>query len=161
QEWFLDQALEERQHWNQAMMLEVNEPLAAGVMKAAVTKVVEQHDAFWLRFRQVEQGWESWSEGGHERENAGALDEQVDLSAVAKEAQGAAIEKDAAQRQASLNLEHGPIARFVEYELGEGRENRLFIVVHHLAMDGVSWRILLEDLERAVLHVGRGEAVQL
>ena len=49
------------------------------------------------------------------------------------------------QHQASLNPVTGDLVRFV-YIQTDGDDDRLLIVIHHLAVDGVSWRILLEDL---------------
>jgi len=45
-------------------------------------------------------------------------------------------------------------------DLGDNQPNRL-LVIHHLAVDGVSWRILLEDLQQAYQQLSQGEAVQL
>ena len=47
--------------------------------------------------------------------------------------------------------------RVVLFNLRAGAQ-RLLIVVHHLAVDAVSWRILLEDLWRAYAQLARGEA---
>ncbi|HEY4425459.1 MAG TPA: amino acid adenylation domain-containing protein, partial [Pyrinomonadaceae bacterium] len=44
--------------------------------------------------------------------------------------------------------------------LGAGRQ-RLLGVVHHLAVDGVSWRILLEDWERVYRQLQAGEPASL
>ncbi|TEB40280.1 hypothetical protein D0809_31415, partial [Flavobacterium circumlabens] len=49
--------------------------------------------------------------------------------------------------QADLDIFKGDLVRFVLLETSEEEvENRLFIAIHHLAVDGVSWRILTEDL---------------
>src|SRR5439155_7697898 len=45
--------------------------------------------------------------------------------------------------------------------LGPGRRPRLFVTIHHLAVDGVSWRILLGDLEGAYRQVAAGQSVDL
>src|SRR6185295_138292 len=45
--------------------------------------------------------------------------------------------------------------------LGGGEPDRLLIAVHHLAVDGVSWRVLLEDLRRACEQLEAGEGVRL
>src|ERR1051326_995020 len=45
--------------------------------------------------------------------------------------------------------------------MGAGAPKRVLVVVHHLAMDGVSWRILLEDVETAYRQLGAGEPVRL
>ena len=42
-----------------------------------------------------------------------------------------------------------------------GQAGRLLLAIHHLAVDGVSWRILLEDLLAAYARLGRGEAAAL
>jgi non-ribosomal peptide synthase protein (TIGR01720 family) len=50
--------------------------------------------------------------------------------------------------QRSLDIEKGELVRFVWMQTPDTEGmNRLLLVVHHLAVDGVSWRILLEDLE--------------
>ncbi|HEU0077210.1 MAG TPA: condensation domain-containing protein, partial [Longimicrobiaceae bacterium] len=82
-------------------------------------------------------------------------------SGVAEQAQRSAIETAAEQVQRSLDFVRGPLLRMGCFELGGGRPGRLLAVVHHLAVDGVSWRILLEDLESAYVQLSRGEAVRL
>jgi len=47
--------------------------------------------------------------------------------------------------QASIDLEKGPLMKLGLFQLDDG--DRLLIVVHHLVIDGVSWRILFEDIE--------------
>src|SRR6185437_1828032 len=51
----------------------------------------------------------------------------------------------AARTQASLDLANGPVHRVLHVVLGPGRPERLLFVAHHLAIDGVSWRILADD----------------
>ena len=45
--------------------------------------------------------------------------------------------------QRSLNIKKGPIFKVVYFDLGD-QDGRILIIVHHLAIDGVSWRIILE-----------------
>jgi non-ribosomal peptide synthase protein (TIGR01720 family) len=52
----------------------------------------------------------------------------------------------AASVQRSLDLGRGPLFRVVQFACRGGEHDRLLIVAHHLVMDGVSWRVLLEDL---------------
>lgn len=51
--------------------------------------------------------------------------------------------------------------RVALFNLGIDKPARLLLVIHHLAVDGVSWRILLEDLSTAYQQLSRGEAIQL
>ena len=52
----------------------------------------------------------------------------------------------------------------IHYEFAGFRldtQQRLLLSVHHLAVDAVSWRVLLEDLESTYLQLERGEPVAL
>jgi NRPS condensation-like uncharacterized protein len=61
-----------------------------------------------------------------------------------------------AEMEESLNLERGPLLRVTHV-----MPSRMVAVIHHLAVDGVSWRILLEDLETTYRQIRRGEAIRL
>ena len=74
------------------------------------------------------------------------LAKRMDVSRTADHEIAAAIEPVAAAVQTSLDLERGPLTRFVHFDLGADRPSRLLIVIHHLVVDTVSWRILLADL---------------
>ncbi len=63
--------------------------------------------------------------------------------------------------QASLDLTNGRIVKFAYFHLGKGKTSRLFIVIHHTAIDGVSWRILLEDLYTAYSQLSQDQKIQL
>ena len=156
QEWFFAQDLVARHHFNQAILLEVRETADPTLWERTVACLVEHHDALRLRFTRAETGWR--------QENAGldarAAFSYLDLSALPEDEQGPAIEAAAAERQAGLNLSEGPLMRVAFFALGPGKPGRLLLVIHHLAVDGVSWRILLEDLQTAHGQLSRGEAVQ-
>ena len=49
----------------------------------------------------------------------------------------------------------------VWFDAGAERPGRLLLCIHHLAVDGVSWRILVPDLEAAWRQVAAGQAVAL
>ncbi len=144
-------------HWNQALLLEVREALPEEVVAQAVQALLVQHDALRLRYHR---------EAGRVRQvNAPPAAELpfavVDLAALPPEEQEAALTTHATAVQASLDLE-GEIARMVYFTGGpDGVPGWLLIVVHHLAVDGLSWRILVEDLELACQQAQRGESVQL
>jgi non-ribosomal peptide synthase protein (TIGR01720 family) len=157
QRWFFEQDLPEPHHWNQAVLLEVRQPLDAALLEEAVEHLVGHHDALRLRFEQGESGWEQVNAGVNER----VPFSWVDLSRLPETEQASAIEAHAAALQASLNLEAGPLVRVAYFDLGEGQPDRALMVVHHLAVDGVSWRILLEDLQVAYGQLKEGANVVL
>src|SRR5262249_41051885 len=83
------------------------------------------------------------------------------LSSIESEKLSRAIETEAERLQKRLNLERGPLMRVGLMKLGHGRGSRVMIVVHHLAVDAVSWKILFEDLERAYEQARTGGRIKL
>jgi len=157
QRWFFDQERLDPHHFNQSVMLEARERLDLPALERAIRHLVQHHDALRLRFTR---------DGAEVRQVNAPADETVtvatvDLSGVSAAEQAEAIEQAAAEVQGSLCLEAGPLMRVAMLDLGPERSSRLLIVIHHLAVDGVSWRILLEDLETAYTEARRGEAPRL
>jgi len=60
-----------------------------------------------------------------------------------------------------LNLSEGPLLRAALFDLGKHQPNRLLLAIHHLAVDGVSWRNLIEDFQTAYGQISRDETVAL
>jgi len=154
--WFFEQGFAEPHHWNQSVLLEVPDTLDAARLATAARLLTAHHDALRLRFAQEAAGWRGWIAS----EDGGALT-SVDLSALPPVERGRRIGAALEQVQASLDLARGPIARFVFFPFGAGEPGRLLIAIHHLAVDGVSWRVLLEDLRSIGDRLLRGEPVAL
>jgi amino acid adenylation domain-containing protein/non-ribosomal peptide synthase protein (TIGR01720 family) len=145
----------EPQHYNQSVMLRISEPrYTAEVLRQVMSAVVAQHDALRLRFTQSEDGWEQFNAAAEENNFFSV----VDLRHLTGAEQTAALEADAAAQQASLNLSAGPLLRVCYYDLGANTPARLLIIIHHLAVDGVSWRILLEDVASGCEQAAAGQA---
>jgi amino acid adenylation domain-containing protein/non-ribosomal peptide synthase protein (TIGR01720 family) len=155
QRWFFEQDLPEPHHFNQAVLLDVRQPLLATLVEQAVADLQEHHDALRTRYERRPDGWRQ-----EVVRTAAVAFTRVDLGGVPDGERGRAIELEAGQAQRSLDLEAGPLWRVVLFDLGEGR-SRLLVVIHHLVVDGVSWRILLEDLQTAYEHRRRGQAPRL
>ncbi|MDR0281376.1 MAG: amino acid adenylation domain-containing protein, partial [Paucimonas sp.] len=147
---FFDTAIPERQHWNQAVMLKPTVALDPQHLQTALQALVEQHDALRLSFQQQATGWQASFAPAN---GAGVLwvrelDDSAGLRELANEA------------QRSLDLKDGPLLRAVLVNLAGG-EQRVLLVVHHLVVDGVSWRVLLEDLQQACAALMAGKAIEL
>jgi amino acid adenylation domain-containing protein/non-ribosomal peptide synthase protein (TIGR01720 family) len=157
QRWFFEQDLPERNHWNQSVLLEVREPLDRAFLEQAVGRLIEHHDALRLRFRRDQAGWEQVNAGP-----GGPVPfEWVDLAYLPETYRKKAVERRAAELQTDLDLAKGPLLRVAYFDVGPSRPAQLLILVHHLAVDGVSWRVLLEDLHAAYMQLSRGEPVRL
>ncbi len=142
QRWFFDKELPNPSRWNHALLLDVEVGLDADRMHAALAGLVEHHDALRLRFSRTPEGWS--------QENLATVPPvplvRVDLSGLDGadlEARMAAVE---AELQGSMALDEGELVRAACFTHGPGPD-KLLLVIHHLAVDGVSWPILLEDLQ--------------
>jgi amino acid adenylation domain-containing protein/non-ribosomal peptide synthase protein (TIGR01720 family) len=154
QRWWMEQRFASPHHWNQAVFFEVRERLDAPALEAALGAILAHHDALRLRL--------------------GADDAlfiappgdpppiwRIDLEGVAPAERRVTIEQVAADAQGSLDLASGPIVRVVVFDLGPDAPSRLLFVIHHLAVDGVTWRFLTEDLWSAYRQALRGSPPKL
>ena len=157
QHWFFEQTPPNPHHWNQAALLEGRQVLNPALLQQAMQKLLTHHDALRLRFTQLEAGWQ--------QVNAGLGESlpftHIDLSLLPEQERGAFLERVAAEAQVSLNLSQGPLLRVIFFDSGRREPGHLLVVIHHLAIDVVSWRILLEDLETAYQQLSRGEPIKL
>lgn len=154
---FFAQNLPELHHWNQSFLLELQRDIEPNVLQQAIQNLLAHHDALRLSFRPTTNGWESL--------NAGVEVEipftKFDFSYLPQEQQKTAIEAKATELQASLDLSNSPLVRVALFDLGSHQNSRLLIIIHHLAVDGVSWRILLSDLQIAIEQLQQNQAIQL
>ncbi|AGC45224.1 non-ribosomal peptide synthetase [Myxococcus stipitatus DSM 14675] len=158
QHWFFERELTDAHHFNQALRFTLRERVVPEAMAQALQQLREHHDALRLRFtRDARGGWHQ-EVGGLE----GVLPlETVDVSRSPKEARRAEVEAHSARTQSSLDLSSGAPARAVLFELGPDLPQELLLVIHHLVVDAVSWRVLLEDLLSAYQRLRVNEAVRL
>lgn len=133
QRWFVEQASPEPHHDNQAVLLELRERPNLQALEATIGQLMEHHDALRLRLIGDKQQFAAFT---------GPVPFEREVI------ENGALGEAAARVQTSLDLTSGPVFRAVLFE-NPGAPARLLLCAHHLAIDGVSWRILLEDLATA------------
>ncbi|MCA1681713.1 MAG: amino acid adenylation domain-containing protein, partial [Actinobacteria bacterium] len=158
QHWFFETEADCLNHFNMSMFVELGGDLDEDALRAALDMVVAHHDALRMRFEYTEDL--QWRQEVASVESAEVL-RRCDLSGLDDEGQQIAMEQAALAAGTSVDITSGPLLRAVLFGLGSGRAPRLFLTVHHLVVDGVSLRILLEDLESAYRQVCAGRAVEL
>ncbi|HSS50399.1 MAG TPA: condensation domain-containing protein, partial [Thermoanaerobaculia bacterium] len=144
-------------HCNLPVLLAVKEDgLSPGVVQKALAALVDHHDALRTRFAAGPGGWEQWIEapGGEVPWS------RLDLRELAPPRLLEALAGLGAQAQQSLDLTRGPLVRGLWVDPPQGA-SRVLLIVHHLVTDGVSWRVLLDDLERACRQLTQGARVEL
>ncbi|NOR69055.1 MAG: amino acid adenylation domain-containing protein, partial [Methylomarinum sp.] len=142
QRWFFEQQLANPNHWNQALFFEAKGGGGAEILHHAVKHLLIHHDALRLRFSQKQEKWQQYNLKDEDE----TFFTHIDLSTVPSELQALEQVSITSKMQSNLGLTNGPLLRVVWFNYGQHINSRVLIVIHHLVIDGVSWRILLEDL---------------
>ncbi|MGH3875276.1 MAG: amino acid adenylation domain-containing protein, partial [Pseudonocardiaceae bacterium] len=132
-------------HFTMSLQLDLTTGADPTALHNAVQAVVARHDALRSRFTQLDG---QWTQQTGPSVPSGVLTSH-DLSGLAQAQQQAAMVAAAAQARSELDLGAGRMISAVLFGLGPEQPARLFLAVHHLAIDSVSWRILLDDLDTA------------
>jgi amino acid adenylation domain-containing protein/non-ribosomal peptide synthase protein (TIGR01720 family) len=156
QHWFFEHRFAAPHHWNQAVFLALRRPVSTSALRQSFDAVVAHHDALRLRFAPGAAGWRQLN-----AEAEGTTLAVIDLSGLGGERHRGELEAIAAALQGTLGLALGPLLRAALFRCGPEHQDRLLLIIHHLVVDGLSWRILLEDLAAAHDQAARGLAPSL
>jgi amino acid adenylation domain-containing protein/non-ribosomal peptide synthase protein (TIGR01720 family) len=143
----------EPHHFNQGLMFKTAERWDADTVRAVFGKIQQHHDALRITVH---------VDGRHRIQRNNGIQmplwlEELDIRG--KTDADTVLETAAARLQAGLNLENGPLMKVGLYHCDDG--DRLQVVVHHLVVDGVSWRILLEDIAELFNRYRGGKPLEL
>ncbi|MCP4217705.1 MAG: AMP-binding protein [bacterium] len=154
QNWFFQShAQQYRHHFNQSVMLYKKDHFDEDILKKLLERITDHHDVLRMIYP---------SEQGKQvtQFNRGSDDPlfQLDVFALSAAADIEEEIKNAANEiQCSFNLAEGPLLKAGLFKTPGG--DHLLVAVHHLVVDGVSWRILLEDLGIGYKQAEAGDAI--
>ncbi|ALX44674.1 hypothetical protein AQ610_19265 (plasmid) [Burkholderia humptydooensis] len=153
QAWYLGWPGKDWEQFSQGAYLGLGEHLEPKVLIAALQAVAQHHDALRIAWRHDGNAW-------HQDSAAGAPVEVriEDLRGLGEAEAEARLEASAVELQAGLRLSGPSLWAARLYRMEQGW--RLLWLVHHASVDGVSWRILLEDLWRGYAALQKNEAVK-
>ncbi|MEX2970010.1 non-ribosomal peptide synthase/polyketide synthase [Streptomyces sp. C184] len=158
QDWFFATPRANPNHFNQSALLELDGEPDPTALEAALAALLTHHDALRMRFTE---------DGGRMRQHnpPPSPDPHVltrhDLTGLPSDEADAAMEKAADDLHSGFDIGQGPLLKAALFTGGTDRPAFLFLVAHHLVIDGVSWRILLDDLETAYQQAAQGRPVTL
>ncbi|WP_331453444.1 amino acid adenylation domain-containing protein [Streptomyces sp. SS162] len=158
QSWFLDSHPVAPEHFDMTLLVELDETVDLALMPRAVAALLEQHDM--LRLRVTRRGG-GWTQAIVPHEDPLRVWQCVDASRMSDDALDAAIRERAHRPRPAGRLEAGPLFEAVAFAGGATRPTRLLLTAHHLVVDGVTWRVLLEDLAAAYERVAAGKRPDL
>ncbi len=144
-------------HYNQSVLLTTPEGFDAEALRAIVQSLYERHDALRLRFESKN------LKGLHEAFSTEMLEASMevhDFSDVSLESREALLLQTGNEAQGSFDISKGVLFKAVYMDIGE-QGGRLLLLAHHLVIDGVSWRIVLSDLEAGWEQYRLGEEITL
>ncbi|WP_284212175.1 non-ribosomal peptide synthetase, partial [Methylobacterium brachythecii] len=151
QDRFFAEVTVDRHHWNQSLLLAARERLDPEPLAKALQALLDHHEALTTRFDEGASGW---------RAERGASAPRADLLRRVSAVNSAAVAGLCAEVQASLDLGAGRLVQALLIDRSEGGQH-LLLAIHHLAVDGVSWRVLLEDLATAYAQASEGRPIDL
>ncbi|MCY8373197.1 condensation domain-containing protein, partial [Bacillus haynesii] len=155
QRWFFERRFTNEHHWNQSVMLHALtgfDPEAAG---KALSKLIEHHDALRMVYQRNGDGIVQYNRGLKE---TAVSPEVIRFNESGAELE-AAVLKASNRIQSNIDLTEGPLLKAAIFKTDQG--DHLLIVIHHLVVDGISWRILLEDFAAGYAQAEKGEPIIL
>ncbi|OXM62111.1 non-ribosomal peptide synthetase [Amycolatopsis vastitatis] len=157
QDWFFGIHTVNPHHFNQSMLLELADGFDADALRRALAAVWTHHDALRMRFTRTDEGWRQHNA---DVEPVPGLRHE-DLTAVPEADRPAALERIADDVHAGFDLTRGPLLAAVLVTAEPQWRPRLFLAAHHVVVDAVSWRILLDDLDTAYRQAARQAQIDL
>ncbi|MFT5823207.1 MAG: amino acid adenylation domain-containing protein [Crocinitomix sp.] len=140
QHWFFEtDEIKVHSHFNQSILLKSETKFDVAILEKCFSALVEQHDVLRMIYETSDKGWKQINQ---DLTSKSYSFNSYDLS----EAENPAEQMNTLgeELQTSFNLSEGPLFKIAHFSL-EGSD-RLALIAHHLLVDGVSWRILMEDL---------------
>ncbi|MCJ8268918.1 MAG: condensation domain-containing protein, partial [Psychrosphaera sp.] len=150
----------EHHHFNQSLLLSTPASFDVEDLTAIVEQLYLRHDALRLCFEQTDGQWQ----GQYRPFDSNMLAQSID-AVVLEGHDYSAIDAVANRLQRSFSLDKGPLFKALlitnESDQHNTQTGRLLLVAHHLVVDGVSWRILMGDLEQLLTDKQHGNPLSL
>ncbi|WP_036667193.1 non-ribosomal peptide synthetase, partial [Paenibacillus sp. UNC217MF] len=155
QRWFVQHDPVDMHHFNHAVMLHREDGFDIDALCLTMQRIARHHDALRMIVTQTEDGYAAWNRSVEDGEGY-SLD-VYDFRG--EEDWSQQVETEADKLQASFSLGAGPLLKLGLFQCPDG--DHLLIAIHHWVVDGVSWRILFEDIASAYEQAAQGQDIRL
>ncbi len=160
QKWFFENQFNDQNHWNQSVILELKERVSFNMLKQAMEYLINHHDILKCHYTNTNNS-KIWHQSYSDKLPKNVVD-YCDLRNITnQQLLKSSIEKECNLAQNNLNIEKGILIKTLLFDTPNNKNQRLFITIHHLAVDVVSWRILLEDLNNTLISLQLNKTIDL
>ena len=143
-----------KNHFNQSVLLKSSIAIDSNLLERCIAELVIHHDALRMVYQQEGASWKQYNQGvsgTHYKitfhDLRGQADELTALKTLGEEL------------QSCFDISSGSMFHVGHFRLSDG--DRVALIIHHLVVDGISWRILLEDLSHLYASYKSGETFKL
>lgn len=154
QKWFFENGLDGKNHWNQAFILSKSDGFDENLVRASIKKILKHHDALRMVYKIEE---DNITQFNREIDNKLFGMKVFDFTMIKDFKSKMEMEID--QLQKSMDLHNGPLVNVGLFKTID--KDYLLLSIHHLVVDGVSWRIILEDFAIGYSQASKGEDIVL
>ncbi len=147
-------AIKNPHHFNQSVVLKSTKEIDHDVVDQCLQILVNHHDALRMVYKNKNLRWEQYNQdtsGKHYEINFYNLEDSKDPFDE--------MSKLGDEIQKSFRIDEGPLVKITHFRFKN--EDHLALIIHHLVVDGFSWRILLEDLATLYDQIKSGSQVNL
>ncbi|MFK8102082.1 MAG: amino acid adenylation domain-containing protein, partial [Saprospiraceae bacterium] len=155
QHFYFENEYDASSHYNQALLVDLEKQVEAGYLQEVLKAIVEHHDALRFQYQLVDGIWQ---------QTYGSATPRLIVETISNKEKNitAAITEICNQYQQSLSIEKGELIKLVLIKTPTAAtKDRLLFVIHHLAVDGISWRIILDHFSIALDALMAGRAINL
>lgn len=142
QHWFFEHQFKDYNQWNQAFLFQTQIPINKEYFFKAWELIIKYHDTFRLRYKLEGKTVKQYY--SEDKDAYSFIFEEFDIP-QSRNSDPDWITNKCLKLQNSLNIEKGPVLAIGIFNHHQDGQQRILIAIHHLLVDGVSWRILLED----------------
>ncbi|NBI27594.1 non-ribosomal peptide synthetase [Chengkuizengella marina] len=153
--WFLSHNFNQFNHYNQSVLLDLKQEISADKLEQIINELLVHHDSLRINVNSRNQMFYRKKE-----ELILTNIEEFDLSNYSYDVQQVKMAEIGDQVKSGFNLEKDVLLKAVLFNLGV-QGNRMLLTAHHLVMDGVSWRIILEDIKTLLNNISLKNSLPL
>ncbi len=152
---FTNPLIVNKNYYNQSVVLKSKHKIDTEVLQYSIDEIINHHDALRIVFSKNNNDIIGYTKVF---DNSIPCEVKfIDLSDVVNVKEE--IQKYGEENQSSFNIAKGPLLKVIHFHLDT--EDLIVIIIHHLVVDGISWRIILEDLANIYKNKNENKEYQL